>query len=208
MFTIAKPTAGSSGSTSTSSRRSARATRFDAGLINPDGKKRPGYRVVQKRKARALPQVRAFPEPFRDEGRLRAAFGVPDWRAVPTFCRHGRLQANCPICSKKGGVAGRARGAARPPCAARAAPPPGVAARRAAWGGDLKVRRLARAADDGYENELVPGLRASADAGAGSPTSSRSPVARLAELAHRPARALRRGRRGGRPRGGRSGSRS
>jgi len=28
-------------------------TRFDAGLINPDGSKRPGYTVVQKRKARA-----------------------------------------------------------------------------------------------------------------------------------------------------------
>jgi hypothetical protein len=32
-------------------------------------------------------------------------------------------------------------------------------------GGDLRVRRMARAADDGYEHDLLPGLRSSVDAG-------------------------------------------
>ncbi len=36
--------------------------------------------------------------------------------------------------------------------------------RRSRSAGDLVVRRVARNADDGYEHELVPGLRASADA--------------------------------------------
>jgi hypothetical protein len=84
--------------------------------------------------------------------------------AVPTFCRHNRLEATCPICSRQaanavGGRAPRARPASRParPAGERRGP-----SRRAA--GDLRVRRVARAADDGYENSLVPGLRASADA--------------------------------------------
>ena len=47
-----KSSSGSSGSTSTSSTARRRATKFDAGLIDLDGKKRPGYTVVQKRKAR------------------------------------------------------------------------------------------------------------------------------------------------------------
>jgi hypothetical protein len=79
------------------------------------------------------------------------------------FCRHNRLTANCPICSKElqaslpqapprtrtTGGAPRSRSAAR-----------GTSSR----GGGLVTRRLARAADDGYRNPLVPGLRATADA--------------------------------------------
>jgi hypothetical protein len=81
------------------------------------------------------------------------------------FCRHNRLTANCPICSReleedlrsKAPVrpsAPRARGTSSP--RSRTAAPP--------RSGRLVTRKLARAADDGYRNPLVPGLRATADA--------------------------------------------
>lgn len=75
---------------------------------------------------------------------------------MPTFCRHGRLQANCPICSKD-------VTAPRPARPARSRPAPAARTPRAAGG--LRVRRVERAPDDGYEHDLVPGLRATADAG-------------------------------------------
>jgi hypothetical protein len=79
---------------------------------------------------------------------------------VPTFCRHNRLEATCPICSRKRKeqVAPPRRAAPRP---ARTASGRRPAAQRA---GGLRVRRMARAADDGYEHELLPGLRSSVDA--------------------------------------------
>lgn len=80
---------------------------------------------------------------------------------MPTFCRHNRFIERCPICSRTlpgnepaGGAPRRARAAGQ----ARSATGP----RRGATG--LRVRREGRAAEDGYANELVPGLRASADA--------------------------------------------
>ena len=81
---------------------------------------------------------------------------------MPSFCRHNRLEATCPICSRRSpaGVAPARRAAPR--AARTSAPAPRRRAPRTA--GDLRVRRVARAADDGFEHELVPGLRASADA--------------------------------------------
>jgi hypothetical protein len=81
---------------------------------------------------------------------------------VPTFCRHNRLEATCPICSRK---AKREQVAA--PRRATPRPARSSSGRRPATprGGDLRVRRMARAADDGYEHELLPGLRSSVDAG-------------------------------------------
>jgi hypothetical protein len=83
---------------------------------------------------------------------------------VPTFCRHGRLEANCPICARK-----RDPSAVRPTTPARrpaqrapTAPSKRRPSSRSA--GDLRVRRMARAADDGYEHDLAPGLRATAEA--------------------------------------------
>ena len=80
---------------------------------------------------------------------------------MPTFCRHNRFIERCPICSKTlpgnepaGGAPRRARSTGSP----RSASGP----RRGATG--LRVRHEGRAAEDGYSNELVPGLRASADA--------------------------------------------
>jgi hypothetical protein len=80
------------------------------------------------------------------------------------FCRHNRMTAKCPICSKEMEAELRAKAPPRPPSVRRARSAP--RARRAASprAGGLVTRRLARAQDDGYRNPLVPGLRATADA--------------------------------------------
>ena len=84
------------------------------------------------------------------------------------FCRHNRLTAKCPICSKELDAELRAKAPPRPaPGAAGAAAVLVLRARPAAAArtpGGVVTRRLARAADDGYRNPLVPGLRATADA--------------------------------------------
>lgn len=72
------------------------------------------------------------------------------------FCRHNRLTARCPICSRAEQESIRAQIPARPPRQRTASPP-----RRPAG---LRTRRLERAPDDGYRNPLVPGLRATSDA--------------------------------------------
>jgi hypothetical protein len=79
------------------------------------------------------------------------------------FCRHNRMTAKCPICSKEMEAELRAKAPPRPAGTKRAAAP---RARRAATPrtGALVTRKLARAEDDGYRNALVPGLRATADA--------------------------------------------
>jgi hypothetical protein len=82
---------------------------------------------------------------------------------VPTFCRHNRLEANCPICSRKSsGAVTPPRPARRPESRAVSTPSKRRPSPRTA--GDLRVRRMARAADDGYENDLLPGLRATVEA--------------------------------------------
>jgi Alpha-glutamyl/putrescinyl thymine pyrophosphorylase clade 3 len=83
---------------------------------------------------------------------------------VPTFCRHNRIEANCPICSRKAnaGAVTPSRPARRPESRAVSTPSKRRPSSRAA--GDLRVRRMARAADDGYENDLLPGLRATVEA--------------------------------------------
>jgi hypothetical protein len=98
---------------------------------------------------------------------------------VPTFCRHGRLQANCPICSKQAEPTGPSRGPSRP-----ARVRSGVVRTPKASSG-IKVRRVERAPEDGYDNELVPGLRASAD-GSRLADELAFSVARLDELAADP----------------------
>jgi hypothetical protein len=77
------------------------------------------------------------------------------------FCRHNRLEATCPICSRKAKreQVEATRGATPRPARQSSGRRPSVV--RA---GDLRVRRMARAADDGYEHELLPGLRSSVDA--------------------------------------------
>ena len=83
--------------------------------------------------------------------------------ALPLFCRHNRLEANCPICSKEA-AARRPATPARPASRRSTA---SVPARRHGSGhraGTMVTKRLARAGDDGYRNDLVPGVRATADA--------------------------------------------
>jgi hypothetical protein len=79
------------------------------------------------------------------------------------FCRHNRMTAKCPICSKELEAELRAKAPPRPAGIKRA---PAPRTRRAATPrtGALVTRKLARAEDDGYRNALVPGLRATADA--------------------------------------------
>jgi len=80
------------------------------------------------------------------------------------FCRHNRLTANCPICSRElnEGLRAQAPVRAKPPRATTASR--GRAGTAPPRSGRLVTRKLARAADDGYRNPLVPGLRATADA--------------------------------------------
>jgi hypothetical protein len=79
---------------------------------------------------------------------------------MPMFCRHNRLTANCPICSRElqADLQSKAPSRSRTSSGSsrsRSAPP----SRRG-----VVTRKLARAADDGYRNPLVPGIRATADA--------------------------------------------
>ena len=84
---------------------------------------------------------------------------------MTSFCRHRRLEATCPVCSRQRAAAEREakRGAApaRQPAARRQA---GAGRPRRVAPAGVSVRRVARAADDGYACELVLGLTATADA--------------------------------------------
>jgi hypothetical protein len=84
---------------------------------------------------------------------------------MPMFCRHNRLTANCPICSRELQDELKAKAPPRP-ARARSASPARSRSRGASAprSGGVVTKRLARAADDGYRNGLVPGLRATADA--------------------------------------------
>jgi hypothetical protein len=77
--------------------------------------------------------------------------GVP-----PTFCRHNRFVANCPICREPESPKPRARSST--PRAGRSGTSQRASQRA------VRVRRVEQAADDGYRCELVPGLKATADA--------------------------------------------
>jgi hypothetical protein len=81
---------------------------------------------------------------------------------MPMFCRHNRLTAKCPICSRELQAELRSK---TPPRPARSRTSSGSS--RSGAGSPRRgvvTRKLARAADDGYRNPLVPGLRATADA--------------------------------------------
>ena len=102
---------------------------------------------------------------------------------MPSFCRHGRFEQNCRICSKPEEKPAAARSAASP----RAASGSGTTARRSGSGRSsaVVVKRVARAVEDGYDNELVPGLKASGDARRLAAELAFA-TARLAELATDP----------------------
>jgi hypothetical protein len=79
---------------------------------------------------------------------------------MPMFCRHNRITANCPICSRELQADLRAKAPPRP-ARSRSTSSSGTSTSRPRG---VVTRKLARAADDGYRNGLVPGLRATADA--------------------------------------------
>lgn len=81
---------------------------------------------------------------------------------MPSFCRHGRLEAKCKICSPEEAVSPSRTAPSRGPARRTAGTPRRAPSRRTTSG--MVVRRLARSADDGYASELVLGLRATADA--------------------------------------------
>lgn len=86
---------------------------------------------------------------------------------MPSFCRHNRFEDSCPICSKKKkAVSAPRKRAASSPSRPRktTGPRPGRAPRTTAGATAVHVRHLERAPDDGYDNPLVPGLRATEDA--------------------------------------------
>ncbi len=94
---------------------------------------------------------------------------------MPTFCRHNRLLQNCTICAREQHFEARPLVSSSAPKSAqpheerpraerlrtpRAAKPGAPRANTAA----VRVRRLARGAEDGYRSPLVPGLKSSEDA--------------------------------------------
>src|SRR3954462_2861839 len=76
---------------------------------------------------------------------------------MPMFCRHNRLTANCPICSRE-----LQAELPKAPPRARSSSSRGTSTRAPSRG--VVTRKRASAADDGYRNALVPGIRATADA--------------------------------------------
>src|SRR3954452_2655443 len=85
------------------------------------------------------------------------------------FCRHNRLTAKCPICSRE--LEENLRKQAPPVRHVTVRKPGASSTPRSRAGASTKsnpnrlvTRKLARAADDGYRNPLVPGLKETADA--------------------------------------------
>ena len=98
---------------------------------------------------------------------------------VPSFCRHNRLIQNCPICSREQQIELRPVVSPRPESGSSPRPAGGAgrggtsvgAARkttpgagRTSSGAGVRVRRLRRGAEDGYQSPVLPGLKSSADA--------------------------------------------
>ncbi|MDO8209213.1 hypothetical protein [Conexibacter sp. CPCC 206217] len=87
--------------------------------------------------------------------------------AVPSFCRHNRFAANCPVCSREEAEKAGPRSTGLRSSGGhvtRKTPTTGRTARTRSSNNNLRVRRVARAGADGYSSVLVPGIRATADA--------------------------------------------
>jgi len=77
------------------------------------------------------------------------------------FCRHNRFEHKCPICSREKAAATRP---ARTPASRTSGARRTGKSRSVHRPAGVVTRKLARAADDGYRNDLVPGIKATADA--------------------------------------------
>lgn len=82
---------------------------------------------------------------------------------MPTFCRHNRFLANCPICSRDQVevVSGRRTSTAKPSSGSTTRTR-GRGVTRS--GGGVRIRQIAREQEDGFRSLLVPGVKASAAA--------------------------------------------
>lgn len=84
---------------------------------------------------------------------------------MPTFCRHNRFLANCPICSRdQVEVVSNRRTSATKPAGSATRARTGSTARGTRGGSALRVRQVAREQEDGFRSQLVPGVKASAAA--------------------------------------------
>ena len=88
---------------------------------------------------------------------------------MPTFCRHNRFLANCPICSgdQVEVVSGRRTSTAKPSSGGTTRTRGRAPARSGGGGrggGTLRIRQVAREQEDGFHSSLVPGIKASAAA--------------------------------------------
>jgi hypothetical protein len=101
---------------------------------------------------------------------------------MPSFCRHNRLLQNCPICSREQAVEMRAVVSSSAPSTSHTRRTAGTRQGSSTRTG-LRVSRLARGVDDGYQSRLVPGLKSSADAErlAGELAFAATRLARLSE---------------------------
>ncbi|HET6449512.1 MAG TPA: hypothetical protein VFG31_10430 [Conexibacter sp.] len=81
---------------------------------------------------------------------------------MPTFCRHNRFLANCPICSRNEvEVVSSRRTSTAKPAGGGARTRTGSTTRGA---GAVRVRQVAREQEDGFRSQLIPGVKASAAA--------------------------------------------
>lgn len=83
---------------------------------------------------------------------------------MPVFCRHNRFEANCPVCTRE-----KAAAKPRPSSSSSSRTRSPSTASRTTSGTrrsstQVRTRKLARDVEDGYRSELVPGVKATADA--------------------------------------------
>jgi hypothetical protein len=85
---------------------------------------------------------------------------------VPTFCRHNRFLANCPVCSRDQVevVSTRRTSTTKPAGGGATRPRAGSTTRSARGSGAVRVRQIAQEQEDGFRSQLVPGVKASAAA--------------------------------------------
>ena len=85
---------------------------------------------------------------------------------MPTFCRHNRFLANCPICSPDQVEVVAPRRGESPARTAASTPRTRSASstRGSRSGGAVRIRQVAREQEDGFRSPLVPGIKASAAA--------------------------------------------
>jgi hypothetical protein len=84
---------------------------------------------------------------------------------VPTFCRHNRFLANCPVCSRdQVDVVSTHRTSTAKPAAGAGRTRSASSTRGSRSGGAVRVRQITREQEDGFRSQLVPGVKASAAA--------------------------------------------